>query len=85
MDWIEQTFNKPDKIESDKKNDILEHSLKVIEEYYDRVLRLVCNTTEILILIVTIFFDSYKKNRITGSLILIDESTNNTVAAGMVH
>jgi sulfate adenylyltransferase subunit 1 len=31
-----------------------------------------------------LFYDSYKKNNITGSLILIDESTNATVAAGMI-
>ena len=31
-----------------------------------------------------IFIDSYAKNRITGSVILIDEATNNTVASGMV-
>ena len=31
-----------------------------------------------------LFFDSYKRNRATGSLILIDEFTNNTVAAGMI-
>jgi sulfate adenylyltransferase subunit 1 len=31
-----------------------------------------------------LFYDSYKKNNITGSLILIDESTNETVAAGMI-
>lgn len=31
-----------------------------------------------------VFYDPYKRNRITGSLILIDESTNNTVAAGMI-
>jgi len=31
-----------------------------------------------------IFSDSYAKNRITGSIILIDEATNNTVASGMV-
>lgn len=31
-----------------------------------------------------LFFDSYKKNNITGSLILIDEGTNETVAAGMI-
>ncbi|MFN6079600.1 MAG: sulfate adenylyltransferase subunit 1, partial [Bacteroidota bacterium] len=30
-----------------------------------------------------LFFDSYRKNRITGSVILIDEGTNATVAAGM--
>jgi len=29
-------------------------------------------------------FDPYKKNKITGSLILIDEGTNETVAAGMI-
>jgi sulfate adenylyltransferase subunit 1 len=31
-----------------------------------------------------LFIDSYTKNRITGSLILIDEATNETVGAGMV-
>lgn len=31
-----------------------------------------------------IFFDSYTQNRTTGSFILVDEQTNNTVAAGMI-
>jgi sulfate adenylyltransferase subunit 1 len=31
-----------------------------------------------------LFFDSYRRNRITGSLILVDEATNNTVGAGMI-
>ncbi len=31
-----------------------------------------------------IFYDSYRKNRATGSVILIDEGTNETVAAGMI-
>ena len=31
-----------------------------------------------------LFFDSYKKNRQTGSLILVDELANTTVAAGMI-
>ena len=31
-----------------------------------------------------LFVDAYRKNRITGSVILIDETTNNTVAAGMI-
>jgi len=31
-----------------------------------------------------LFIDSYRRNRHTGSLILIDEATNETVAAGMV-
>ncbi len=29
-------------------------------------------------------FDSYRRNRITGSLIVIDEATNDTVAAGVI-
>lgn len=33
---------------------------------------------------VPLFFDSYRKNRITGSIILVDESTNETVAACMI-
>ncbi len=31
-----------------------------------------------------LFYDSYSKNRSTGSLIIIDEFTNNTVGAGMI-
>jgi sulfate adenylyltransferase subunit 1 len=31
-----------------------------------------------------IFFDSYSINRITGSCILVDEATNETMAAGMI-
>lgn len=31
-----------------------------------------------------LFYDSYRKNRVTGSLILIDEGTNETVCAGMI-
>ena len=31
-----------------------------------------------------LFFDPYTVNRITGSIILIDEGTNETVAAGMI-
>ncbi len=31
-----------------------------------------------------LFYDSYKKNRATGSVILIDEFTNETVGAGMI-
>jgi len=42
------------------------------------VARVVLRTTKPL------FKDSYRNNRITGSLILIDEGTNNTVGAGMI-
>lgn len=64
IDWIEQAFILPDKIESDKKNDILEHRLKVIKENDDRVLRIVCNKNEFPELIVTVFFDRRMKGQI---------------------
>ena len=31
-----------------------------------------------------LFFDAYQKNRVSGSLIIIDEATNETVGAGMI-
>lgn len=31
-----------------------------------------------------LLFDEYRRNRLTGSFILIDENTNNTVGAGMI-
>ncbi len=31
-----------------------------------------------------VFFDTYRKNNITGSMIFIDDGTNETVAAGMI-
>ena len=30
------------------------------------------------------FYDSYKRNRQTGSIIIIDEQTNETIGAGMI-
>lgn len=42
------------------------------------IARVVLRTTKPL------FIDSYRKNRITGSVILIDEGTNRTIGAGMV-
>lgn len=40
--------------------------------------RVVIRTTKPL------FFDAYRKNRITGSVIFVDEGTNETVGAGMI-
>lgn len=42
------------------------------------IARVVIRTTK------TLFFDHYNRNRNTGSIILIDEATNETVAAGMI-
>ena len=45
----------------------------------NEIARLTLRTTQPL------FFDPYRRNRNTGSLILIDEATNETVAAGMIQ
>ncbi len=42
------------------------------------IARVVIRTTKPL------FYDKYRENRITGSVILVDEGSNNTVAAGMI-
>ena len=42
------------------------------------IARIVIRTTKPL------YVDAYRKNRITGSIILVDEGTNETVAAGMI-
>jgi bifunctional enzyme CysN/CysC len=34
---------------------------------------------------VPLAFDAYRRNRYTGSFILVDEATNHTVAAGMIQ
>ena len=31
-----------------------------------------------------LYYDSYRTNRITGSVIIIDEATNETICAGMI-
>ena len=31
-----------------------------------------------------LFFDEYRRNRVTGSFILVDETTNDTLAGGMI-
>jgi bifunctional enzyme CysN/CysC len=33
---------------------------------------------------VPLFFDEYRRNRTTGSFVLVDEASNNTVGAGMI-
>ncbi len=45
----------------------------------NEIARLTLRTTQPL------FFDSYRRNRATGSVILIDEATNATVGAGMIQ
>ena len=55
------------------------HKIENVEEFtLNEIGRISIRTQQPL------FYDSYKKNRQTGSIVLIDEFTNNTVAAGMI-
>ena len=56
----------------------LEKDFDDLEVGMNDIVRVKMRTTKPL------FFDSYNVNRNTGSLILIDEGTNETVAAGMI-
>jgi len=64
---------------------VFKMNISTLEENYDDkvikmndIARITVRTTKPL------HFDSYRVNRITGSLILIDEGTNETVGAGMI-
>ncbi|WP_026475303.1 sulfate adenylyltransferase subunit CysN [Alkaliflexus imshenetskii] len=56
----------------------LEKNHESIEVGMNDIARISVRTTKPL------FFDAYNVNRITGSVILVDEGTNETVAAGMI-
>lgn len=56
----------------------LEHNNEVKTVGLNDIAKITLKTTKPL------FYDSYRKNRKMGSIILIDEATNNTVAAGMI-
>lgn len=58
--------------------DTLEHNTEDKTIRLNDIARVIIRTTKPLI------HDSYKENRYTGSLILIDEGSNTTVAAGMI-
>jgi sulfate adenylyltransferase subunit 1 len=56
----------------------LEHNLEDKTVALNEIAKITIKTSKPL------FYDSYKENHITGSLIIIDEATNNTVGAGMI-
>ena len=58
--------------------DTLEHDLENININMNDIAHISIKTSKPL------FFDSYSKNNITGSMIFIDEGTNETMAAGMI-
>jgi len=56
----------------------LEHDFENIEVNMNDIAHITIKTSK------PVFFDTYMKNNITGSMIFIDEGTNETVAAGMI-
>src|SRR5450759_3293625 len=69
---IEKTVNKRMNF------DILYHNFKKISVNMNDIAHISIKTSK------PVFFDTYRKNNITGSMIFIDEGTNETVAAGMI-
>jgi sulfate adenylyltransferase subunit 1 len=58
--------------------DTLEHDLENISVNMNDIAHISIKTSK------PVFFDTYRKNNITGSMIFIDPGTNETVAAGMI-
>ncbi|MCX6255358.1 MAG: GTP-binding protein [Bacteroidia bacterium] len=56
----------------------LEHDIENISVNMNDMAHITIKTSK------PVFFDTYRKNNITGSMIFIDEGTNETVAAGMI-
>ena len=64
LTWIENTFNNPDKIEIDLYDNTLEHRLKIINQYDNRILRFIYNKTVNPVLVITAFFDRRMKGKL---------------------
>ena len=57
----------------------MHRDLDATELELNEIGRVVLRTTE------PIFADDYRRNRVTGSFVLIDEDTHQTVAGGMIR
>ena len=79
---LRQTTQEARAIVKDIKYKVNINTLHKIEDDKEITLNTICRIS--LRSARPIFFDPYKSNRITGSLILVDEFTNETVAAGMI-
>jgi sulfate adenylyltransferase subunit 1 len=58
--------------------DTLEHDFENIAVKMNDIAQISIKTSK------PVFFDTYRKNNITGSMIFVDEGTNETVGAGMI-
>ena len=62
--WLERALDNPDLIGQDAEDEELEHRLKKITEYGNRVLKVVINRTTNPNRVITVYFDRTKKDRI---------------------
>lgn len=61
-DWIEQTLDAPSRVEPDRRDPDLVHHLRKIDEFGDRVLRVVFYLAAVPIRVVTVYFDRTVKD-----------------------
>jgi uncharacterized DUF497 family protein len=64
IEWLEQTMAHPDVTISDEHDEELEHRLKAISEYENRVLRVIVNRRRTPLKVVTVHFDRQMKGKL---------------------
>ncbi len=63
-EWLEQVMENPQLIETDPMDSELEHRLGKIDEFDDRVLRVIINPNNDPIRVITLFFDRGMRNKL---------------------
>ena len=63
-EWVERAIHKPDRVEPDRIDPVLEHRLLAIAEREGRVLRVVVNPSVSPELVITAYFDRGMKGQL---------------------
>ena len=64
IEWIERVLTSPTRRMPDRRDAALEHLLGAIEEFDERVLRVVVNPTAVPVRVVTVYFDRTMKGKL---------------------
>lgn len=64
VEWMEHALNNPEKTEPDTGDAALEHSLALIAQHGNRVLRVVYNKSVDPVRVVTVYFDRKMKGKL---------------------